>query len=472
MQAYTDRPPSLQRPLQADQIQVSLFTKLEMLVPNVGWTEDPDNQSVEFGGPANTKESPDTDTGTPIGDKRVATGDAYLRGSSLIVKVGGAEEARSAVSMARSYGISQLWIDLVMEANDPRNDALIRDAVEAGKASNVAVVPVISLLQRPRRPTGSGGSLKFAQDMNILQEPGEAWATRRAKSFPATNSQIFGAFYENAGDWVLPTQVASTAAIIQSVKRITHIKGVSALALRNPAAPGYALPDPQQNFSLTPGSDFGYTPDMRLSFLKQYGYDPVDLVGDDESFNVPGLSLPFFRDRGRIMRQAARDWNTFRYNTSAKFLSALYDQVQVGENTVPILIERRSNSMTDPTGIYELWSRPDTSLAVKKSLRPAETGLPQRVSSPASLRSQFVRLVYQPFGFPNAQRPEIPPDVLGRFAEQVRSTADHKEPGTGSLIIDLSWIKFNEVGSVLAFLQSSNEPLRGVSQDSRQPTVR
>ena len=48
----------------------------------------------------------------------------------------------------------------------------------------------------------------------------------------------------------------------------------------------------------------GYTPAMRLAFLRQDGIDPIDLVTPSMALYHSDLRLPFFPEAGPIVRRA------------------------------------------------------------------------------------------------------------------------------------------------------------------------
>jgi hypothetical protein len=116
------------------------------------------------------------------------------------------------------------------------------------------------------------------------------------------------------------------------------------------------------------GGDFGYTPEMRLAFLRKEGFDPIDLsVSGMKYLSNGGASLPFFPDEGVTL---ARDtdyykdypvtrWAKFRREHNEQFLAALYTQLRQQAPKLNLAMAERSGDATAGTKFWASWDAVD-----------------------------------------------------------------------------------------------------------------
>jgi probable phosphoglycerate mutase len=148
---------------------------------------------------------------------------------------------------------------------------------------------------------------------------------------------------------------------------LATVPGLAGLALTETAPPGYGqfktLGGPMIGWwaVLRDGGDFGYTPEMRLAFLRREGYDPLDLsVSGTEMLSNGGARLPFFPDKGVISGDNDEDapvthWARFRREKNAQFLSALYAALRKQAPILPLVMAERSGDATFGPKFWASW---------------------------------------------------------------------------------------------------------------------
>jgi hypothetical protein len=116
----------------------------------------------------------------------------------------------------------------------------------------------------------------------------------------------------------------------------------------------------------------GYTPEMRLAFLRKMHADPVDVYPTAFNLGSADTSLPNFdnaKDQGQALDEA---WIKFRRDTNLDLLRELYVAAKMASASVnpglSILIKQRrqgepdlddtTNTITFPPGWYGSWDDP------------------------------------------------------------------------------------------------------------------
>jgi hypothetical protein len=186
-------------------------------------------------------------------------------------------------------------------------------------------------------------------------------------------------------DWLRPDAVQGAAALKRRLARIARLPGLAALVLKDTAAPGYArvlrAGGTGQGFSgaaaaalANRGWDFGYTPEMRVRFLRVHRIDPLDLNTQDRLVNVelnppffPGLagSANFFGIDAAARPATAADlpldaWDVVRADANARLMADLFEAVRTANPDLPLLVRsRESVAATQPGGVawYGSWDR-------------------------------------------------------------------------------------------------------------------
>ena len=143
------------------------------------------------------------------------------------------------------------------------------------------------------------------------------------------------------------------------VQRLAATKGVTALVLRETVSPGYNRHN-GSHYGVQ-GDPLGYTPLLRLAFLRRSHVDPLDLEPESyEGQMTANLSLPEFED-WQAMGSVAEDWNVFRAGADLDLLQTLLSTAQQSAgHRVPFLIKQRRTTWRG--NWYGLWDDPRAKL--------------------------------------------------------------------------------------------------------------
>jgi hypothetical protein len=213
---------------------------------------------------------------------------------ALLVRVRNADEAKTAVALARRLGFTQLWcFGAGMEES---GGSALAAAVAAGRDARppLPVFAVVSLLKRDgndhandhaaeKAPTPPGEAAAARadddRDRNLLGETSAELARRRSASpFGRTNGYAQGALnylLDPPGDFLRFDTPALAQTRAKQVRDLAATPGLAGLVLRHTVAPGYSVfGDDDWYYGLGEAGDFGYTLPLRLAFLRQEGYDP------------------------------------------------------------------------------------------------------------------------------------------------------------------------------------------------------
>lgn len=299
---------------------------------------------------------------------------ASLATRALCVQAATVEEARRVVVEAKKRDLTHLWLQMPEEGGQE----LLTAAIAAGKEQNLPVLAVVRLLSRPS-PPGQRAPAADVLERNILGETAQAYAARRAVSPYAS---VFGTDvasrerFAERRDWLRPDAPASKAMVIRQMVELARLPGLGGIVLRDTAAIGYT--DPGYNYFTehVHGWDLGYTPEMRLAFLRQEGYDPIDI--DRRGRFVHDIDLPFFPPtrrpespsssqliNGQMVRGQPRGdtpierWNTFRHGINLRLMGELFAAVHRARPDLRLLVRDRSPFSSVPSGWYASWERPD-----------------------------------------------------------------------------------------------------------------
>lgn len=249
--------------------------------------------------------------------------------------------AKSAVDFAHARGFRELWIET-------RSPAALAAALEAGKKHSL---PIRLLLRPWNAPTPD-------LDRTILGDAGSQVATRlgdldlwKTTTTYRPNESLVGTDRITPGDPSLP-------ALWASYQTLAATPGIAGVVISEAVTPGYESPEkPPMGFSraIAEARIFGYAANQRLAFLRRYGMDPVDIVGEDLMVG-PDLRQPFFLDdelRGLPTTYDGRDvpnpkvalahqqWREFRYKqANDAILTLLNDLAKAAPVAVSVLPAR------------------------------------------------------------------------------------------------------------------------------------
>ena len=244
-----------------------------------------------------------------------------------------AYDVKTLAEQAHALGLTRIWIKVPTTGDK----GLLSSAVKIGQRVGLPVVGVVSVLHSP---PGSSSA-----DLNILLEPASVYGKKQGNTAVGLRPPWMQAYLKNAtnNDWRTPE-----SSVIPEIAAIAAVPGLSGLVLSDTAAPGYVARDsgslgPMAEFmSATLGEwaavDQGYTPKLRLAFLRQTGTDPIDLVASNSAGNGVDLSLPFFPKE----KDALDQWSRLRVSLNTQFMTDLYSALKAAVPTLPASMMERS----------------------------------------------------------------------------------------------------------------------------------
>jgi hypothetical protein len=268
---------------------------------------------------------------------------------ALRVAPGTSDDLSSLAREAKRRGLNQLWVDVSEVADAAAAVTLLTRAIAAGKEQGLPVVATFRLLRRgPIDRDAAAGEPAVPGDLNVCGESATEYAARRLRARPDDPWTAFR--FGEAREWRRIDSPADVAGLGRRLRGIAGVPGIAGVALTDTAAPGYAR---TRNDADVPraGEDLGYTPEMRLGFLREAGVDPIDI-------DPMPVYLPFFPGDDWDLR--AR-WDAFRYRANARTLAALFVDLRRAAPGVPLWIAERGESYGHwPPLWFGSWDRADT----------------------------------------------------------------------------------------------------------------
>lgn len=263
--------------------------------------------------------------------------------SALLARLATPDEAKRVVAEAAKRGVSQVWL-LLPDA--PATRTILDAAIAAGATARVGIVAVTSLLTRGKPDAAEENDIAAASlDLDIQGRPGRE---------PA---------------WLRLDTPEARAAITDRLARLVATPGLAGLVLENTAAPGYANPVVDQEHdrfnALLGASGYGFTPEMRLRFLRAESADPVDFLAYGNVGSV-SLDLPFFgpeQSRGLVPlnesgpKPPAQRWTILRHEVNTAFLRGLFGALRKAAPALPLFLAERGEM--GEAQWYGLWERAD-----------------------------------------------------------------------------------------------------------------
>lgn len=297
---------------------------------------------------------------------------AALRKRVLLAPLPEGEAATTALLvLAKSKGFTEVWLRVLLD--DPQAAAKrLTHAVQSGKTTGIAVGAAVSLLR-------SGGLAGAGEDVNLFGETGAQFAARRARTNPEDSN-----YYQRSAGWIVPD-----AGEMRRVTPIARVPGLSALALRATAAPGWAGHVEGGDGIPGPGDYLGYTTATRLACLRAEGLDPLDVVPDNHALNVD-QSLPFFP---AFYEDHWKTLNDFRLRQNKTMLAAVHAALARAAPTLPLFLDDRASSYTNPdTGWYGRWDAPTRVPLNPPFVMHSEARAAAFAASPEPLLNQRARI--------------------------------------------------------------------------------
>lgn len=284
---------------------------------------------------------------------------------AVIARPRTAKDVDALIDSMKAVGMNQLWLDVFSEGKSHltkdkgQEDApdILTEALARTKGTGITVLPALDLLR------WAGDAPEEARDLTQLGETSAQAGAYRQRSEAILNQ---GRSAEEADKQpapkdlsVSPVSPAVRQTLTALVRRLAATPGVTALVLRETVSSGYDRP--AESHYGAQGDPLGYTPLLRLAFLRKNHVDPLDLEPETyEGQMNANLSLPEFED-WQTLGSVAEDWNVFRAGADLDLLQSLLSAAQQGAgHRVPFLIKQRRPSWRGTW--YSLWDDPRAKL--------------------------------------------------------------------------------------------------------------
>lgn len=276
-------------------------------------------------------------------------------GTGIAFRVETAGNAKSAVDLAHARGFREVWIET-------RSVPALKAAAEAAEKYGL----VLKLVVRPwSTPTQD-------PDRNSLGDVGSALPARlEGLATWQRNLEIFGNPTLSDYDRMSPADEGLGAAW-SAYASLAQTPGVSGVIVVDSVTYGY---EPDRNTLNEPSraiaevQTFGYSVSQRLAFLRLYGTDPLDIVGD-HLITGPDLRQPFFLDdalRGMPSVYDGRDvpnpevaanrkrWAEYRAKAGGRQITALLERLAKGTKVLVNIGDASMRKMPLEGSILAVW---------------------------------------------------------------------------------------------------------------------
>jgi hypothetical protein len=451
-----------------DRVNVSVNLVMTAIIPGVGEIQNvPLNTDIGSMLPRPTQMmGPDQ---KPISSDPVTIPAKMKDGGILCVALKTKEEAERAVWVAKQRNLKKLWVMLPLDYAPTK--PILEATIEAGKAQGIEVYAVLRLMQIPEDKKPLGTVDAEIRDINVLGETASQANKRLGSGGENYNFWILQTIFAQQGETIRPDAPLTIPMLKQRLLEVGKIPGLAGLVLRDVLAPGYQS---TENMYIPIGSsDYGYTLDRRLAFIRKNGYDPIDLT-PDMFFGGVNLRIPMFEmQRQRWVAQAdgsygpdpnytspLKEWNTIRHEINLKTLSELYKQVRKELPTLPILAADASAFIFSGTW-YASWD--DAEKIPRSASRNMFVGQPSGATPkrPVEIARLSSKIAYGIVSIPmwEIHLPEIynrgrqfeadsVPGMAQRLNQLLVEEAKHSATWDG-LVIDLSDLPLKKVEELI-----------------------
>jgi hypothetical protein len=220
----------------------------------------------------------------------------------------------------------------------------------------------------------------------------------------------------------------------------------------------------------------GYTPALRVAFIRSAGFDPIDIHPGAYMGNV-NLRLPFFTDdqpRFGITpagsttagMNSEAEWNRFRVETVSKTLASLYSSLKTtlskGEASFPIYLQNMDAGMN----VYGWFSRWEKGDAVPRRVafdptQPQNTFQEAQKASSVSLMDVSYRDYPQIPGRVSSLSLLEPVSPPVQYARSVNSMLNYNKGAWAGLVLNFSAVSVDK----------ALEMIQGIVPPEKAPTV-
>lgn len=285
--------------------------------------------------PATPPSKPTPPAGFPVGLAR------YQVALSLTTVA----EAGQAVREAKRVGATDLWIRVPPSTS---NLEPLKATLAQGRTAGIAVGVLVPLLRDPQLG---------APERTLTLQTGEAFAETLLQSTFLKEHPEYGGWWSRGYRGWRVLGPKDDATIEAFLKKLALLPGLAGLALKDTGGPGFAG-QKSGGDGLQIGGEVGYTPERRLAFLRQEGYDPIDFGRYDYALQKTP-ELPFFPSREAAAGEAR--WFVFREDEVKARLTRFHRLVQANKPGLPLYLPDRVSDYADAnTEWYGSWDSAST----------------------------------------------------------------------------------------------------------------
>ena len=291
-------------------------------------------------------------------------------------------EATETVANAQALGFNQVFINVFSESTAPgahltgdiskTGIAMLNAAIKAAHGRGIAVFAYVDLLTWPKDTPSA------LRDLDIRGEDSAAESVRQQMTWASSSGPHHG---PSAND--LPMSVSPLNPQVQKVllsvhQELAEVHGLAGIVWADTATAGYV--DNSYN-----DDEMGYTPPLRLVFVRKEHVDPVDIAPTDVFANVD-TTLPIMSMDDSALGNLQRDWLVYRTTGLDRLLRQLRTTVDppqetAGHNKILLVAERTDH---DP-GWFGSWDGP---LASMPTFHQSREDVPNSVKYPSDVAKQ------------------------------------------------------------------------------------
>ena len=257
-----------------------------------------------------------------------------------------AELSRTLAAM-KTLGFNELWLQITPDPRPAASDtqlALLTQAVQAGRADGITVLPDVPLLR------WAGASPAFL-DKDILGRTASEANKAAEYPQPAVSDTVTP---------FAPEVVARLAALVQSFARLP----LGGIVWEDLMPAGYQAINPNGFDSLGNTEPLGYADAGRLALLRSAQVDPVDLYTNSYTDERAHVSVPDFDTDFDLNRALYNKWRSLRADTAKTLATRLVSRLPAsflpaaGSARRPLLVPPASEPFVSQYGSWDNFQGP------------------------------------------------------------------------------------------------------------------
>jgi hypothetical protein len=297
-----------------------------------------------------------------------------------------ADEAVKTVDLLSGLGMNTLIIDVFnngrtyfpSSAIPPESSdaaGVLSAAIAEAALKHIAVYAAVDLLCWRKDGDSKTPAIwpsKVHPDINVFGEQSDAGYRRML-----AGDEVYSDYFRSPGSilhdfpesesWISPCDPFVQKSLSVLIDNIAHVPGLKGLVLQDTVEPGYSVSLP----TVPPG--LGYGLGNRLSFLRRYHADPIDVPVNSAVFLEcdtkwdMGATLILPRVPGfHTVHSEVAPWRKFKQDADLSLLKSCFEAAKNANPALPLLIRDQYGGAT-----LDLWKTPgEVSFASEKPDQP------------------------------------------------------------------------------------------------------